>query len=634
MKHPVLPVSLILILIMFVFSQSASVGSAISTTSVSLSSSANPVVSGQSVTLTASVSASNGTVPDGEVVAFIIDNNTIGTNTTTAGVATISTAFSPAGSYQVMASYAGDANNSAGNSTVLVETVNPVNLVPTAVSLSSSANPVVSYRFVTLTATVSASNGTVPDGDLVTFFVNNSPRFTNTTTAGVATMSTAFSPAGSFQIIAWYQGDASNSPSNSTALVETVNLIPTAVSLTSSANPSFAGEPVKFTATVSATNDSYIPDGDIVTFLDGGSVIGTSATSYGSATFTTPSLSVGSHNVTAAFSSDGTLAASTSTPAISQVVNALSTPAVPAGVTANAISSGTIAVSWAPSYSAASYGIYRSTSAAGPFTLIGSTAGSSFDSTGLTPDTTYYFEVTAANTAGTSGLSSPVSSTTLLGGKATSCTWLWPCNFNLTDGNAAGFVKFIGASVSFELPGETTTTNTGYVGSITYTPHGSYYHVIGKFVATDASTGQVVKFATDVWIIATGHAGRGGGITYSLHNGTITYTLTGQDPTTTTVACNPSSFAAGHSTTCTVTVTDNTHSANLPTGTISFGTSYGAYGTFSNGGTCTLSSGSCSVVFQTGQEFGGTIPIYATYAGDGTHYQSSGSTSLYVTVSD
>jgi len=500
---------------------------------------------------------------------------------------------------------------------------------PTSVSLTSSANPVVSYQFVTLTATVSGPSGAVPDGESVTFFVNNSPWFTNTTKAGVATMTTAFSPAGSFQAIASYAGDASNPASNSTVLVETVNLIPTAVSLTSSANPSFSGQSITFTAAISA-GGIYVPDGDGVTFLDASTVIGTSTTSSGNAIFTTSSLSAGVHNITAVFSSDGTLAASKNS--ISQGVNALSTPATPSGVTATGLSSGTIRVSWAPSYSAASYSIYSSTSASGPFTLIGSTGRSSFNSTGLNPHTAYYFEVSAANSAGISASSSPVSATTLLGGKATSCTGLWPCNFTLTDGSVTGFVKFNGASISFELPGETTTTNAGYVGSITYSPQGSYYHVIGKLMATDASTGQIVKFATDVWILATGHSGRGGGVTYSLHNGTITYTLTGQDPTTTTVSCNPSSFAAGHSTTCTVTVTDKSNSASLPTGTVTFGTSY--YGTFSNGGVCTLSSGSCSVVFQTSEEYGGTIPISASYSGDATHYQSSGSTALYVTVGD
>ena len=424
----------------------------------------------------------------------------------------------------------------------------------TSVSLTSSANPVVSYQFVTFTATVSGSNGSVPDGELVAFLVNGNAIFTNTTTAGVATVSTAFSPAGSYQVIASYAGDASNSASNSTVLVETVNLIPTAVSLTSSANPSFSGEHVTFTATVSATSD-IVPEGDSVTFLDGSSVIGTSATSSGNAIFTTPSLIVGSHNITAAFSSDGTFAASTSSPAISQVVNALSIPAIPS-VTATAISSGTITVSWTPSYSAAGYNIYGSTSASGPFTLVGSTAGSSFDSTGLIPNTTYYFEVSATNGAGTSGLSSQVSATTLLGGKATSCSNLWSCNFTLTVGSATGFVNIHSGSVSFRLPGETNTTNAGNVYSITYTQRG-YYHVTGKFVTTDVNTGKVVKFVTDVWITARGHSGRGVGVTYSLHNGTITYTLTGQDPTATTVACNPSNFAAGHSTTCTVTVTQD-----------------------------------------------------------------------------
>src|SRR5207302_1784031 len=88
-------------------------------------------------------------------------------------------------------------------------------------------------------------------------------------------------------------------------------------------------------------------------------------------------------------------------------------PATPTGVTATAKSSSSITVSWTASTGAAWYQVYNSTSPSGPFTKFGGTSGTSLVIWGLHPSTTYYFEVRASNTGGTSALSSPpVSATT------------------------------------------------------------------------------------------------------------------------------------------------------------------------------------------------------------------------------
>jgi hypothetical protein len=50
--------------------------------------------------------------------------------------------------------------------------------------------------------------------------------------------------------------------------------------LTTSGSPSFVGQPVTFTATVSSTHGS-IPDGELVTFYDATTAIGTGGTSSG-----------------------------------------------------------------------------------------------------------------------------------------------------------------------------------------------------------------------------------------------------------------------------------------------------------------------------------------------------------------
>jgi uncharacterized repeat protein (TIGR01451 family) len=81
----------------------------------------------------------------------------------------------------------------------------------------------------------------------------------------------------------------------------------TATGLVSSANPSSGGQAVTFTATVTGLS----PTG-IVTFKDGSTVLGTGTLASGVASFTTSSLSVGSHSITAVYAGDATNAPSTS----------------------------------------------------------------------------------------------------------------------------------------------------------------------------------------------------------------------------------------------------------------------------------------------------------------------------------
>jgi uncharacterized repeat protein (TIGR02543 family) len=96
----------------------------------------------------------------------------------------------------------------------------------------------------------------------------------------------------------------------------------------------------------------------------------------------------------------------------------VSAPGAPRNVAATAQSSSSIIISWnapasggTPTY----YNIWRSASASGSYTEIGSVSGSttSYTHTGLSASTTYYYKVDAENSAGTSSQSSYVSATTL-----------------------------------------------------------------------------------------------------------------------------------------------------------------------------------------------------------------------------
>jgi hypothetical protein len=119
-----------------------------------------------------------------------------------------------------------------------------------------------------------------------------------------------------------YRAVFTNSTGSATtnAATLTVNTA-TKVTLTSSRNTSTYGQSVVFTATVtlmtantsaaSAKRD-VTPTGT-VTFKDGTTVLGTtSLNANGVATFTTTSLSVGSHNITAEYNGDSSLTGSIS----------------------------------------------------------------------------------------------------------------------------------------------------------------------------------------------------------------------------------------------------------------------------------------------------------------------------------
>jgi len=92
----------------------------------------------------------------------------------------------------------------------------------------------------------------------------------------------------------------------------------TTTSVISSLNPSTFGQSVTFTATVSTAPGT--PTGK-VTFFDGATNIGSGTLSGNTATFSTTSLSTGSHNITAAFTATATHNSSSSPVLIQKVTS-------------------------------------------------------------------------------------------------------------------------------------------------------------------------------------------------------------------------------------------------------------------------------------------------------------------------
>jgi len=138
---------------------------------------------------------------------------------------------------------------------------------------------------------------------------------------GSASLTISTLTAGSHSLTAVYGGSATFATSTSPVVTQIVNApvaAATSTSLTSTPNPSTAGQPVTLSSTVTST--AGVPTGT-VTFRDGNVSLGVVTLNNGSASLTISTLAPGSHSLTAVYSGSATFAASTS-PVVIQIVNA------------------------------------------------------------------------------------------------------------------------------------------------------------------------------------------------------------------------------------------------------------------------------------------------------------------------
>jgi mannan endo-1,4-beta-mannosidase len=97
-------------------------------------------------------------------------------------------------------------------------------------------------------------------------------------------------------------------------------------------------------------------------------------------------------------------------------------PAAPTGVAGTSTAT-SVSLTWNASAGATSYQVQRAPgTSGGSFAQVGTTAGTSFTNDGLPNDTTFRYQVTASNAAGTSPPSNTVTVTTTGGGTSGGCT--------------------------------------------------------------------------------------------------------------------------------------------------------------------------------------------------------------------
>jgi hypothetical protein len=287
-------------------------------TTTAVSSSINPSVFGQAVPLTAVVSSSSGT-PTG-TVDFFDGSTALGNAPLVNGSATLSISSLAAGSHSITAVYQGSLKFNSSASAPLNQVVNTAS---TKTSLASSSNPVLINMRVKYTATVAGQYGGTATGT-VRFQDAGVTIATVTLPSNQAAYSTSYITRGTHAMTATYSGDGNNAGSMSATLTEQVKGFPSKTVVTTSGSPSFVGQPVTFTATATSIYGA-IPNGELVTFYDGTTAIGTGATASDVATFTTSSLTVGTHSIKATYAGDATFEPSTGS--VKQVVDKYPTTA-------------------------------------------------------------------------------------------------------------------------------------------------------------------------------------------------------------------------------------------------------------------------------------------------------------------
>ena len=582
-------------------------------TTTTVTSSVNPSVFGQSVTLTATVAAvapGSGTATG--TVTFLDGGSPIGTGTLSGGIATFTTSALAVGNHTITTSYGGDGNFNGSTGSL---TGNPqvVNKADTTTTVTSSANPSVSGQSVTFTATVAAvAPGSGTATGTVTFLDGGSPIGTGALSGGIATFTTSALAVGNHTITTSYGGDGSfnGSTGSLTGNPQVVNKADTTTAVTSSQNPSVFGQSVTFTATVSPVAPGSGTPVGTVTFLDGGSPVGTGTLSGGVATFTTSALAVGNHTITTSYGGDGNFNGSTgSLTGNPQVVN-------------KADSTTAVTSSQNPSVFGQSVTFTATVSPVAP---------------GLgTPTGTVTF-LDGGSPVGTGTLSGGVATFTtsaLAGGNHTITTSFGgDGNFNGNTGSLTGNPQVVnkantatsvtssvnpssfGQSVTFTATVSAVAPGTGTAtGTVTFLDGGSP-------IGTGTLSGGIATFTTSALAagnhtITTSYGGDGN---FNGNTGSLTGNPQVVNKTNTTTAvtssANPSVF--GQSVTFTATVSPVAPGAGTATGTVTFLDGGSPIGTGAlSGGIATFTTSALAV---------GNHTVTTSYGGDGNFNGSTGS---------
>jgi alpha-tubulin suppressor-like RCC1 family protein len=255
-------------------------------------------------------------------VKFLQGTKVLATRALVNGVASFVTTRLSAGPVALHSTY-------LGNIRTLGTTV-PDAKLPAALTLNADVSETTAGFPVHLTAQIASTLPAQPDpSGSITFQDGATVLGTVPISLGGASLYTAFGTAGSHHVTATYSGDDSFGVAVSDPLTETVAAAVTSTFVSATKNPAHPGDAVTFNVDMMSSSLTPPPAGDIE-FRDGGTLIGTAPItgSIGTvASFTTSSLTLGDHAITATYVGDVDHTPSTS----SELHEVVSEPAVALG---------------------------------------------------------------------------------------------------------------------------------------------------------------------------------------------------------------------------------------------------------------------------------------------------------------
>lgn len=271
-------------------------------TTLTMTSAPNPSLVGQAVQFSlTTASADTAYVPSPIQLYDSFTNSTLATLMPDAsGNASFSTSTLALGGHDITASYAGDSLHASNNTSVFQQVISGYS---TTTTLNAAPNPSNHNQSVSFTAHVTSSTGT-PTGT-VTFTDGASTVIGSAPLdqAGNATVSTAALTVGNHTITASFSSTGTYAASSASVLQQ-VNGLSTKALLTVTPATIQAGDSVTLTANVTDLSGTGTPTGT-VTFLDGGTALGTSMlTVAGATSITTTTLSPGAHSLSCTYSGD------------------------------------------------------------------------------------------------------------------------------------------------------------------------------------------------------------------------------------------------------------------------------------------------------------------------------------------